>query len=206
MATHPVSPNNPTPAGSAAVPVADALPHNRLSRGLDRLLVFIGESASWLWFAVLLVVLGNVFSRFVLSRGSIALEELSWHLFGATLMLTLAYAVVRDDHVRVDVLREKFTLRSQAIIELLAILLLALPVVILMVDALIPFAYQAFIYDERSQAPSGLPHRFIFKSVLPLGLALVAVALFSRATRCSTLLFDIPRAVPACGERDLSQP
>lgn len=201
MATHPVSPSSP-----ASAHPADALPHNRLSRGLDRLLVFIGEAASWLWLAVLLVVLGNVFSRFVLSRGSIALEELSWHLFGATLMLTLAYAVVRDDHVRVDVLREKFSLRSQAIIELLAILLLALPVVILMVDALIPFAWQAFIYDERSQAPSGLPHRFIFKSVLPLGLALVALTLFSRATRCSTLLFDFPRAVAARGERDPSQP
>jgi TRAP-type mannitol/chloroaromatic compound transport system permease small subunit len=182
------------------------LPHNRLSRVLDRLLVIIGEAASWLWLAVLLVVLGNVFSRFVLSRGSIALEEMSWHLFGATLMLTLAYAVVRDDHVRVDVLREKFTLRSQATIELLAILLLALPVVILMVDALIPFAWQAYTYGERSQAPSGLPHRFIFKSVLPLGLALVALALFSRATRCSTLLFDFPRAVAARGERDPSQP
>ena len=201
MAIHPVSPSSP-----ASAPSAHALPHNRLSRGLDRLIAIIGEAASWLWLAVLLVVLGNVFSRFVLSRGSIALEEMSWHLFGATLMLTLAYAVVRDDHVRVDVLREKFTLRSQATIELLAILLLALPVVILMVDALIPFAWQAYTYGERSQAPSGLPHRFIFKSVLPLGLALVALALFSRATRCSTLLFDFPRAVAPRGERDSSQP
>ncbi|MFI8730392.1 TRAP transporter large permease subunit [Stutzerimonas kunmingensis] len=53
-------------------------------------------------------MLANVFSRFALSRGSIALEEMSWHLFGAALMLALAYAVVRDDHVRVDVLSEHF--------------------------------------------------------------------------------------------------
>lgn len=194
MSFKPVSPDAPAP---------DALPYNRISRPLDRLLVAIGEASAWLWLAVLLVVLANVFSRFALSRGSIALEELSWHLFGAALMLALAYAVVRDDHVRVDVLRERFSLRSQAWIELIAIALLALPVIALMIDALVPYAYKAYLYNERSQAPSGLPYRFIFKSVLPLGLLLVALALFSRALRCSTLLFNFPRAlmVPS-DERD----
>jgi TRAP-type mannitol/chloroaromatic compound transport system permease small subunit len=190
----PVSPDAPAP---------DALPYNRISRPLDRLLVAIGQASAWLWLAVLLVVLANVFSRFALSRGSIALEELSWHLFGAALMLALAYAVVRDDHVRVDVLRERFSLRSQAWIELLAIALLALPVIVLMIDALIPYAYKAYLYNERSQAPSGLPYRFIFKSVLPIGLMLVALALLSRALRCSTLLFNFPRTLTApSDERD----
>ncbi|NHI00454.1 MULTISPECIES: TRAP transporter small permease subunit [Oceanimonas] len=169
------------------------LPHNRLSVRLDALVLGIGRLSAWLWLAVLVVVLTNVFSRFVLSAGSIALEELSWHLFGIATMLSLGYAVVEDDHVRVDVLRERFSLRTQARIELAGIVLLALPIMALMVDALIPYAWKAWIYDERSQAPSGLPYRFIFKSVLPLGLMLVALALFSRALRCATLLFDFPR-------------
>ena len=79
----------------------------------------------------------------------------------------------------------------------------------LMIDALIPYAYQAYLYNERSQAPSGLPYRFIFKSVLPLGLLLVALALFSRALRCSTLLFNFPRALTAPSndrDRGRSQP
>ncbi|ANG65378.1 C4-dicarboxylate ABC transporter permease [Marinobacterium aestuarii] len=170
------------------------LPTNRLSRLLDSVVEAVGRLSSWLWLAVLVVVLTNVFSRFVLAAGSIALEELSWHLFGIAMMLTLGYAVVRDDHVRVDVLREKFSLHTQAVIELVCILLLALPIIYLMIDALIPYAYKAYIYDERSQAPSGLPYRFIFKSALPLGLILVAIALFSRALRCMTLLFGFPRA------------
>ena len=194
MSFKPVSPDAPAP---------DALPYNRISRPLDRLLVAIGEASAWLWLAVLLVVLANVFNRFALSRGSIALEEMSWHLFGAALMLALAYAVVRDDHVRVDVLSERFSLHGRAWIELVAIVLLALPVIALMIDALIPYAYKAYLYNERSQAPSGLPHRFIFKSVLPIGLVLVALALLSRALRCSTLLFNFPRALTApSDERD----
>ncbi|NQD91772.1 TRAP transporter small permease subunit [Pseudomonas sp. CrR25] len=189
-----------SPAAPGAAPQPDSLPHNRLSWPLDRLIVAIGRASAWLWLAVLLVVLSNVFSRFVLARGSIALEELSWHLFGAAMMLALAYAVVRDDHVRVDVLREKFSLRSQALIELLAIVLLALPVIGLMIDTLVPYAYTAFRYQEHSQAPSGLPYRFLFKSVLPLGLGLVGIALVSRASRCSTLLLNFPRAIPVPGD------
>ncbi|WP_079204438.1 TRAP transporter small permease subunit [Pseudomonas sp. CC6-YY-74] len=182
------------PASADPLATAD-LPNNRLSWRLDRLIVAIGHASAWLWLAVLGVVLSNVFSRFVLARGSIALEELSWHLFGAAMMLSLAYAVVRDDHVRVDVLREKFSLRLQAQIELAGIVLLALPIIGLMIDSLIPYAYTAFVYQEHSQAPSGLPYRFLFKSVLSLGLILVAIALVSRASRCSTLLFNFPRAI-----------
>lgn len=182
------------PASADPLATAD-LPNNRLSWRLDRLIVAIGQASAWLWLAVLGVVLSNVFSRFVLARGSIALEELSWHLFGAAMMLSLAYAVVRDDHVRVDVLREKFSLRLQAQIELAGIVLLALPIIGLMIDSLIPYAYTAFVYQEHSQAPSGLPYRFLFKSVLSLGLILVAIALVSRASRCSTLLFNFPRAI-----------
>ncbi|WP_328185374.1 TRAP transporter small permease subunit [Marinobacter sp. OP 3.4] len=188
------------PASPAAHP--NGLPHNRLSLGLDRLISAIGRGLSWLWLVMLVVVLVNVFSRFVLSRGSIALEELSWHLFGIAMMMTLAYAVVKDDHVRVDVLREKFSLRTRALIEALGIALLALPILYLMMDALVPYAWKAFVLEERSQAPSGLPYRFIFKGFLPLGLALVALALFSRLTRCTTLLAGFPRAAPHDREED----
>lgn len=186
----------------------DLLPTNALAWRLDRLVVAVGRLSSWLWIGVLIVVLINVFSRYVLSQGSIALEELSWHLFGAATMLTLGYAVVRDDHVRVDVLKEKFSPRTQATIELLGIAILALPVVYLMVEVLVPYAWKAWIYQERSQAPSGLPYRFIFKSMLPLGLIFVMIALFSRALRCMTFLFGFPRAVtpPKNDRRSVGHP
>lgn len=185
------SPGSEPPAGHSV-----GLPYNRLSWHLDRVIVSLGKLTSWIWLLVLIVVLGNVFSRFVLAAGSIALEELSWHLFGAGMMLSLAYAAVRDDHVRVDVLHEKFSPRSKAWIDLIAIVLLALPILAIAIQSLVPYAYDAFIYGETSQAPSGLPHRFIIKGIVPLGLALVAVALFSRALRCCTLLFRFPRAIP----------
>lgn len=186
---------NDTGVEQSPAPAPDMLPINAFSWQLDRLVVAVGRLASWLWVGVLIVVLTNVISRYVFSQGSIALEELSWHLFGTATMLTLGYAVVRDDHVRVDVLKEKFSPKAQAIIELLGIVLLALPIISLMISALLPYAWTAWIYNEHSQAPSGLPYRFIFKSMLPLGLVFVMIALVSRASRCGTLLFRFPRAI-----------
>ncbi|MCP1673834.1 TRAP-type mannitol/chloroaromatic compound transport system permease small subunit [Natronocella acetinitrilica] len=196
------SETQPTTTASGPSSKGPSLPTNRISFYLDGGISVFGKAVSWLWLAVLGVVLANVFSRFILGRGSIALEELSWHLFGATMMLTLAYAVVTDDHVRVDVLREKFSARVQAWIELLAIVILLLPILYLIIDELIQYAYRTYLRGERSQAPSGLPYRFIIRSMLPIGMTLVAIAIVSRALRCSTLLFGFPRPYVRGGGSD----
>ena len=174
---------------------SQTLPTNALSFRLDSMIAFTGKLLSWLWVVTIAVVLTNVFSRFILGRGSIALEELSWHFFGATMIMTLAYAIVTDDHVRVDVLRERFSLRLMAWIELLGIALLMLPLLYFIIDQLIEYAYRSFEQGENSQAPSGLPYRFILKSTLPIGMILIAVAMVSRLLRCTTYLFKFPREV-----------
>ena len=170
-------------------------PTNAVSFRLDSIIAFTGKLLSWLWLVTIAVVLTNVFSRFILGRGSIALEELSWHFFGATMIMTLAYAIVTDDHVRVDVLRERFSLRMMAWVELLGIALLMLPLMYFITDQLIEYAYRAFEKGESSQAPSGLPYRFILKSTLPIGMILIVIAMVSRLLRCTTYLFQFPREV-----------
>ncbi|WP_417777922.1 TRAP transporter large permease subunit, partial [Stutzerimonas xanthomarina] len=130
MSFKPVSPDAPAP---------DALPYNRISRPLDRLLVAIGEASAWLWHGAAgrwpMCSAASLLARLHRAGGNVLAPV------RRALMLALAYAVVRDDHVRVDVLSERFSLRSRAWIELVAIVLLALPVIALMIDALIPYAY-----------------------------------------------------------------
>ncbi|MEX0872800.1 MAG: TRAP transporter small permease subunit, partial [Aquisalimonadaceae bacterium] len=170
-------------------------PTNRVSRVLDGFIRHLGQLSAWLWLAVLAVVIANVFSRFALNRGSIALEELSWHLFGAAMLLSLCYAVTMDSHVRVDVLRERFSIKLQAWIELVGITVLLLPVLYILITDLIPYAQRSFTFGERSQAPSGLPFRWILKGLMPMAFALIFVAAVSRALRCCALLFGLPRPI-----------
>ncbi len=188
-----------TPEGDFHVPEGELdlhhhteLPETALSHALDRLIVGIGHAASWLWLPVVAVILVSVISRYAFGQGSIMLEELAWHIYGVAWPLGLAYTLVTDDHVRVDVLHERLSLRAQAWIEVMGILLLLLPFLALGIYYGVPYAYEAFIRGETSQAPSGLPYRFFLKSFIPLSLALLAVAAFARLTRCTALLFGFP--------------
>ena len=117
-------------------------PDTRVARVLDAVIARIGKLFSWLWLVVMIVILWSVISRYVFGQGSILLEELSWYL----------YALVTDDHVRVDVLHERFALRTQAWIELLGLLLLLLPFLLLGVYYGSPYFWHSFLQGETSQA------------------------------------------------------
>lgn len=202
--TEPKRPDAPDMQSASGIPTkvgANDLPTNVVSHYVDRGVTLVGHLASFLWLVTLVVVLTNVVNRFILGRGSIAVEELSWHFFGAALMLTLAYAVTKDAHVRVDVLRERFSLKAQGWIELVCIVLLLLPILYLILEQTYEYAVRSYLRGERSQAPSGLPYRFIIKSMIPIGVALIGIAIISRGLRCCTLLFGFPRPFPPPGTR-----
>tara|TARA_R110002111_G_C6002993_1_gene373379 strand:- start:2544 stop:3134 length:591 start_codon:yes stop_codon:yes gene_type:complete len=184
-----------SPLESLSTEPRSTLPHNRFSETVDAFIITASRFFSWLWVATLLVVLLNVFSRFFLNAGSIALEELSWHLFGAGMMLTMAYSVVTDEHVRVDVLFEKFSLRVQAWVELVLVVFLLFPVLYIVTENLFEYAYRSWERGEGAASPSGLSNRFIIKTIIPVGMTMVIVALLSRISRLCTLLMNWPRKI-----------
>ena len=171
------------------------LPTTRFSRALDAFLRRVGEAASWLWLAVVGVILVSVISRYVFSEGSVTMEEIQWHISSAAWLIGLSYAFVHDSHVRVDVLHERLTLRRQAWIELLGLLLLALPFLVIGVYMSWPYFHESFLQGEVSQAPAGLPYRWAMKFFLPLAFTLLVIAALSRLLRCTALLFGWPRPV-----------
>ncbi|WP_428263723.1 TRAP transporter small permease subunit [Haliangium sp.] len=174
-----------------------ALPHTRVSVAVDRVIRRIGDAVSWVWAALLAIIVLNVVMRYLFGEGRIEFEELQWHLYSVGFLLGLSYVFECDEHVRVDVLHDRFSLRTQAWIELYGILLLLMPFLLLVGIKAIPFVWDAIETGERSQAPGGLPARWIIKAVLPLGILMLAAAALSRLTRASSLLFDAPQAVPA---------
>lgn len=114
------------------------------------------------------------------------LQELEWHLFFAAVFLCLGSAYLADRHVRIDIVRERFSPRLRAGIETAGFFLALLP----FCAALIYFggeaAWAAYVDGERSRAALGLPHRWIIKSFVPLGgvlLLAAGVAVMLRAWR-----------------------
>jgi TRAP-type mannitol/chloroaromatic compound transport system permease small subunit len=51
----------------------------------------------------------DVVLRYAFNNSSIALQELEWHLFSAMFLLSIAYGLQNDTHVRVDVFYLNFS-------------------------------------------------------------------------------------------------
>jgi TRAP-type mannitol/chloroaromatic compound transport system permease small subunit len=175
------------------------LPHTTLSNGLDAVIDRLGVWFSWLWIVTVGVILYSVISRYVFAQGSVMLEEVQWHLAGAAWLVGLSYTLRHDDHVRVDVLHERFSHRTQTWIEFLGILLLLMPFLTIAFIECVPYALSSFEQGERSVAPNGLPARWILKSFLPVSLCLLAIAAVSRLMRTTALLFGLPRSIKSNG-------
>jgi TRAP-type mannitol/chloroaromatic compound transport system permease small subunit len=172
-----------------------ALPHTRASRAIDRLVTAIGDAMSWVWIALLGVIALNVTLRYAFGSGRIELEELQWHLYSVGFLLGIPYAFAADAHIRVDVLRDRMSRRTQAWIELYGILLLLLPFVALVILFAIPFVGESWSSAEISPSPGGLPLRWLIKAVLLAGFVLLGLASVSRLLRVCSLLFGAPRPV-----------
>lgn len=119
---------------------------------------------------------GAVIARRFLHFQLTPVQELEWHLFFALVFLTLGSAYLADRHVRIDILRDRMSARMRAAIEIGGFFLALLPFsLIVLYLGTIP-AWDAFIIGERSRAPLGLSHRWIIKSMIPIGALLLLLA------------------------------
>ncbi len=178
------------------------LPTTRLSEFLDALLSVIGKSASWLWVVITGVIIWAVVGRYAFGMGSVLLEEIQWHLAGIGWLLGLAYTLVVDDHVRVDVIHERLSLKAQGWVELFGLVFLLLPFLGLAVYEMVPYAFSSWQQGETSQAPAGLPHRWVLKAILALSFALIILAALSRLLKVTAMLFGFPKPIRIEPETD----
>ncbi|MBO6564323.1 MAG: TRAP transporter small permease subunit [Pseudomonadales bacterium] len=165
------------------------LPSTAISRRIDPVLTWIGQSISWIWLLLLITIVCNVVLRYVFGEGRIELEEIQWHLYSTGFLLGIGYTFQVDGHVRVDVVHERLGPRWQAWLELYGILLCVLPFVALILIYSVPFIQTSFTLGEVSMSPGGLPFRWAIKSMLFIGFFLLLLAAISRLSRVWAYLF-----------------
>lgn len=157
--------------------------------GSDRVLDRIGDALSWIWLALIAVIVSAVVLRFVFGVGLIQLEELQWHLYAVGFLAGIVGCVVHDRHVRVDVLRERMTLRNQRWVDFYGVLLFQLPLVVLVLWSALPLVAESFVTGEESSSAGGLPYRWILKAALPLAFVGIGIATLNRLRRTFRALF-----------------
>ena len=147
----------------------------QISDKLNQLSELSGKLVSWLVLAMVLLVSYDVAMRYFFLSGSIALQEMEWHLFSLIFLVGAAYTLKHDDHVRLDLFYKSSFMNDErrAWINLLGSLLLLIPFCILIITTSWPFVFQSYIHLEGSPDPGGLPYRWILKAGIPLGFTLL---------------------------------
>ena len=138
--------------------------------GIERLTDALGRATSWLALVIVVLMATNVLLRYGFSYGTVWAQELEWHLLAPLILFGMSYAMLHGEHVRVDVLYDKFSERTKLRIEL------ASQVICILVSAVIiwlslKYVEQAYVVDEQSPDPGGLTHRWVLKALIPLGFA-----------------------------------
>ncbi|WP_283130504.1 TRAP transporter small permease subunit [Enterovibrio norvegicus] len=146
-----------------------------LERLINRIADVLGWIASSLFLLLMLNVFYNVVMRYAFDSVSIALQEMEWHLFSAVFLLGVPYAVKAGGHVRIDVLYERWSEKTQALVDLLGCVLFLMPFAVLIVYFGIDFANESLQLGESSGDPGGLPHRWIIKAMIPVSFFFIAV-------------------------------
>ncbi len=180
---------------SEVLPHQDRLPHTRLSAYVRRVFQRLAAVLSWIWLLLVGVVVINVTMRYALGEGRVEFEEIQWHLYAIGFLLAMAACMDADDHVRVDVFHERMSPQTRAWIELYGLLLLFLPFVGAVLIFSVPFVGYSYSISEISDAPGGLPFRWVIKSVLPLSMVLLFIVGSSRLSRVTAFLFGWPKNV-----------
>lgn len=160
-----------------------------LSRHLERITSFFGRAGVWLIIALMLVIVTDVTLRRWFVIGSTKLQELEWHLHGALFLLCLGWAYIRNAHVRIELLSEKWTKRTVAKIEFLGCLLFLLPYVAAVLIFGWDYTAYSIEYNEASASATGLPFRWIIKSIIVFGFLLLGFAGISRLIDSFLFLF-----------------
>ncbi len=161
----------------------------RVADVLDDAIDRIGRVTGWFALALVLVMSANVLMRYLFRTGSVAMQELEWHLMAPICMLGLSYAILKDGHVQVDILYGRFPTRVKRIIDLVSAILVV-AVVLLLLKLSIPYVMQSYNIGEKSPDPGGLTHRWVLKAMLPAGFFLLLIQSLAAMLRALVPVID----------------
>ena len=146
----------------------------RFAALIDALNERVGKTVYWLVLVAVLVSAGNAIVRKLFNMSSNAFLELQWYLFSAIFLFCAGYTLLRNEHVRIDVIAGRLSVRAQTWIDVLGTIFFLLPMTLLFIYLSWPIFVRTFTQGEISTNAGGLmiwPARLL----VPIGFTLLAL-------------------------------
>lgn len=150
----------------------------KLSAGVDAFSNLIGKLIRWLVLGSVLISAANAIIRKAFNISSNGFLEIQWYLFAGVFLLGSGFAFMRNVHVRIDFISGKLSKRTNAIIDILGIVVFIVPLCLIMVWLSWPLFTNALATGEMSQNAGGLI-RWPAYLLMPLGFGLLFIQALS---------------------------
>ena len=145
-----------------------------LSKKIDALSEWVGRWVAWLLLFAVLISAANAVVRKAFNMSSNGFLEIQWYLFAATFLLASGYTLMRQEHVKIDVVSGRFSKRTQVWIDIIGICIFLFPFVIVIIKLAMPLVINAYVTQEVSSNAGGLIRWPVF-ALLPAGLLLLGI-------------------------------
>lgn len=162
----------------------------RLSRGIDTLNERVGRTVCWAILIAVLVSAGNAIVRYGLHTSSNAWLEVQWYLFAAVFLLCAGYTLLRNEHIRIDIIFGQFSRRTQTWIDIFGTVVFLLPMAIIIMWLSVPVFWNSYAGGEVSMNAGGLL-RWPVKLLLPCGFLLLVLQGFSELIKRVAFLMGL---------------
>jgi len=149
-----------------------------LSRLVDRLNALIGRMVLWLILLCTLISAINAAVRKAFNLSSNAYLEIQWYLFAAVFLLGAGYTLLKDEHVRIDAVSQRFSRRTQVKIDVVGLTVFLLPLCGWVLWQSMPLVIQAYTTGEVSTNAGGLI-RWPVYALIPAGFFLLGLQALS---------------------------
>jgi TRAP-type mannitol/chloroaromatic compound transport system permease small subunit len=145
-----------------------------LSRAIDALTERIGRFVYWLILIVVLISAANATVRKLFNYSSNAYLEIQWYLFSLIFLIGAGYTLLRNEHVRIDIVTGRLSARAQNWIDVVGIVFFLFPMAVIIGWLSWPLFMDSFVRHEVSTNAGGLiiwPARLM----VPIGFTLLFI-------------------------------
>ena len=146
----------------------------QVSRLIDASTERLGRWVAWLVVAAALISAGNAVIRKLFDTSSNAWLELQWWLFSVVFLLAAPWTLALNEHIRIDILNQRYPRWLRNTIEIIGHTLFLLPMAAIIVWTSWPFFVASFLQNEQSPNYGGLP-QWPAKFLIPLAFSILFV-------------------------------
>ncbi len=147
-----------------------------------------GRLSLYLILAMAITQFTIVILRYVFGINFISMQESVTYMHGAVFLLAGGYALLTDDHVRVDIFYRDASPRKKALIDLAGTYSFLFPFCFVALWAAGRYVGNSWAVREGSMEQSGIAGVYLLKTLIPVYLTLLALAGFVVATRAVAAL------------------